>query len=151
MSPLTRQATPHDATAHRYAGGDGAGGTHWSLLVYTSIDRRVRHYDSSNNSNEGPARALADRLGAMLALSPGDDPRTASLTFESVECAQQENGSDCGIYTIMHCEAAALALSTGQDLAGCGLGAIDAASALDCRIRLRGMADAAAQESAQGR
>jgi sentrin-specific protease 8 len=66
------------------------GGTHWSLLVVSSLDGVAFHYDSLGDENERPAILACEKLGKLLG---------KKLRFVSMRDApQQENGSDCGVF-----------------------------------------------------
>ncbi|SPN96622.1 related to sentrin-specific protease SENP8 (SUMO-specific protease) [Cephalotrichum gorgonifer] len=66
------------------------GGSHWSLLLVSKIDRVAFHYDSLGGSNREEARACTRALEGVL--------RT-QLRFHHLEdTPQQENGSDCGVF-----------------------------------------------------
>ncbi|KAI0508413.1 cysteine proteinase [Xylaria bambusicola] len=66
------------------------GGTHWSLLLVSIIDGVAFHYDSCDGSNNNEAWEATCRLSRVL----GRPIRFHRL----LECPQQENGSDCGVY-----------------------------------------------------
>lgn len=72
-----------------------SGGMHWSLLVYSKLEKVMCHYDSSDSANMLQAKQLAKKLSKYLL--PGE-----MTYFEDVECLQQDNAYDCGIFVICH-------------------------------------------------
>lgn len=81
-------------------GGRTDGGSHWSLLVCWSHERgadlRFRYYDSSSNAVVGKSLFQAETLAIRLAGQP------VQVTLG--DCAQQENGFDCGVYVLLFSE-----------------------------------------------
>jgi Ulp1 family protease len=84
------------------------GGTHWSLLVFDRhlpTSRRFIHLDSSVGS--GNLAVARDTAAALLTLLP-DSLETSEASHICIvnehACAQQCNGSDCGIYVLAFCE-----------------------------------------------
>ncbi|CCC07858.1 hypothetical protein SMACR_01423 [Sordaria macrospora] len=66
------------------------GGSHWSLLVVSVIDRVAFHYDSLGGANFYEAQKCTERLGRVLG---------QPLRFHQMEDSpQQGNSSDCGVY-----------------------------------------------------
>ncbi|KAK3335812.1 hypothetical protein B0T19DRAFT_436634 [Cercophora scortea] len=66
------------------------GGSHWSLLLVSVIDRVAFHYDSLGGANFYEAQKCADRLSKVLGVV---------LRFHQLEdCPQQENSNDCGVF-----------------------------------------------------
>ncbi|KAF5538944.1 sentrin-specific protease SENP8 (SUMO-specific protease) [Fusarium mexicanum] len=69
------------------------GGSHWSLLLVSTLDGVAFHYDSLGGANYSEAnvatRKLANILGRPLRFINLDD------------CPQQENGSDCGVFVCL--------------------------------------------------
>lgn len=66
------------------------GGSHWSLLLVSVIDRVAFHYDSLGGSNFHEAQKCTDRLSKVIG---------KPLRFYQIEdCPQQENSSDCGVF-----------------------------------------------------
>lgn len=69
---------------------EAEGGSHWSLLLVSKIDRVAFHYDSLGGSNRDEARAAARALERVL--------RTPLRFHHLEDTPQQENGSDCGVF-----------------------------------------------------
>ncbi|CAG9788717.1 unnamed protein product [Diatraea saccharalis] len=76
---------------------DTAGGSHWSLLVYSRPESCFYHLDSSSGSNHNVAWEFASHLISYFS-------KTASINFVNKECLQQSNGYDCGIHVICNTE-----------------------------------------------
>ncbi|OCL11587.1 Ulp1 protease family protein [Glonium stellatum] len=69
------------------------GGSHWSLLVVSTIDGVAFHYDSLKPANDAEARTVAKKMGELL---------KCPLKFVDMDDApQQENGSDCGVFVCL--------------------------------------------------
>ncbi|ORY11219.1 Ulp1 protease family protein [Clohesyomyces aquaticus] len=69
------------------------GGSHWSLLLVSSLDGVAFHYDSLEPSNDQEARNTTTKLEILL----GKKLRFIHMS----DSPQQENGSDCGIFVCM--------------------------------------------------
>ncbi|KAL5628145.1 hypothetical protein BROUX41_002893 [Berkeleyomyces rouxiae] len=70
--------------------GVAEGGSHWSLLVVSLLDRVAFHYDSLGRSNYYEAKNATQIFGRLLRIP---------LTFLHLDdTPQQENGSDCGVF-----------------------------------------------------
>ena len=83
---------------------DKAGGYHWSLLVYKVKDDVWLHYDSMEDLNLCEAKTIVNRMQDYL--KPGSTPK-----LEIVYSTQQRNGYDCGAYTMINAQIAALTLT----------------------------------------
>lgn len=67
------------------------GGSHWSLLLVSAIDRVAFHYDSLGGANYQEGRLATQKMSRVL----GGEP----LRFINLDdTPQQENGSDCGVF-----------------------------------------------------
>ncbi|KAL0235132.1 hypothetical protein GEMRC1_001714 [Eukaryota sp. GEM-RC1] len=74
------------------------GGTHWSALFYYAPSQTFYHIDSLATHNSDEAYDVATRLSIILGLK--------SPEIEEVECTQQLNGNDCGVFCIAFLERA---------------------------------------------
>ncbi|CAK9826586.1 Sentrin-specific protease 8 [Anthophora retusa] len=74
---------------------DAAGGSHWSLLVYSKQDRRCYHFDSSNGGNDGIASEFAKKI--MSYILNENEPNNKLI---KLDCPQQDNCYDCGVYVL---------------------------------------------------
>ncbi|KAJ0174644.1 hypothetical protein K1T71_009752 [Dendrolimus kikuchii] len=91
---------------------DIAGGSHWSLLVYSKPERCFYHLDSSNVTNHDVAWEFASHLIPYLA-------REDTINFVDKECMQQSNGYDCGIYVICNAEKLAECANSRGQIGAC--------------------------------
>ena len=66
------------------------GGSHWSLLLVSLVDRVAFHYDSLNSSNRQDAEAATRKIHQLT----GKEVKFVDLT----DSPQQENSSDCGVF-----------------------------------------------------
>lgn len=71
-----------------------AGGSHWSLCVYSKPDNTFFHFDSYSGSNNSSCSKLVKILKECLGCK--------SAVIKNVECLQQNNSYDCGIYVLCH-------------------------------------------------
>lgn len=72
---------------------DAAGGTHWSLLVYSRVERTCFHFDSSRGFNTSVALEFSRNI--MTYLLNEEERR-----FVEADCPQQDNGYDCGLFVL---------------------------------------------------
>lgn len=87
---------------------DQVGGSHWSLLVYSKPDSTFYHFDSSGSSNYWVCSKLAKIIKSCLKLS--------SDKIKQVECLQQNNCYDCGIYVLCHADSVWKAIMKSKTL-----------------------------------
>ncbi|XP_026725971.1 sentrin-specific protease 8 isoform X1 [Trichoplusia ni] len=76
---------------------DVAGGSHWSLLVYSKPEVSFFHFDSSYVTNHNAAWDFASHLIPYLT-------SIGSINYVDKECMQQGNGYDCGVHVICNAE-----------------------------------------------
>lgn len=76
----------------------GQGGTHWSLLCIDLYNKTALHYDSMLHSgNSRIAQKLYNNLINFIQVD-------MNSKVVGIECKQQNNGYDCGIYTCVYAE-----------------------------------------------
>ncbi|KAM3965753.1 sentrin-specific protease 8-like [Aphomia sociella] len=92
---------------------DRAGGSHWSLLVYSKPESCFFHFDSSSGSNHNVAWEFASHL--MTYFSNG------SVNFVDKECLQQSNGYDCGVHVICNTEKLAEYAQNNGQISSCDM------------------------------
>ncbi|PIO56303.1 Ulp1 protease family, catalytic domain protein [Teladorsagia circumcincta] len=68
------------------------GGNHWSLLVFDRGSARFEYYDSMRPAKDAIARQLVNTIKPVLG--------APEVSFVIVECPQQRNSFDCGMYVI---------------------------------------------------
>ncbi|KAK5983419.1 CS domain-containing protein [Trichostrongylus colubriformis] len=68
------------------------GGNHWSLLVFDRGNARFEYYDSMRPAKEAVARQLVNTIKPAL--------DATEVSFVIVDCPQQRNSFDCGMYVI---------------------------------------------------
>lgn len=73
--------------------GLAEGGSHWSLLLVSSLDGVAFHYDSLGHANYDEANLATRRMEKVL---------QKPLDFVNLrDSPQQENGSDCGVFVCL--------------------------------------------------
>ncbi|KAH9518937.1 SUMO1 sentrin specific peptidase 8 [Bulinus truncatus] len=70
------------------------GGSHWSLMVYVRSKQEFQHYDALRGSNQSVAKKFVDKLQPFVQAPRG------KLKFIDMDCPQQRNSFDCGVYVI---------------------------------------------------
>lgn len=75
-----------------------AGGSHWSLLIINKNDNIGYHYDSYYGHNDNVALKTLSCFNRLL--FPINS--SSQLKFEDAHSKQQQNGYDCGVYTLMN-------------------------------------------------
>lgn len=75
---------------------DASGGTHWSLCVYSQPDNAFYHFDSSSHFNHFPCESLVNIMKKCMQIPKAE--------FFQVDCLQQNNSYDCGIYVLCHAD-----------------------------------------------
>ena len=77
-------------------------GSHWSLLAYNVGTSIGIHMDSMRGSNNGPAGDILRKINSTVSQKIRREPRLLSLS-PSV-CPQQQEGYNCGIYSVLFAE-----------------------------------------------
>lgn len=72
---------------------DAAGGTHWSLVVYSKPEETCFHFDSCNGYNGSVAIDFSTNF--MLYMNCKSNKKLVE-----VNCPQQDNAYDCGLYVL---------------------------------------------------
>ncbi|KAK8168386.1 hypothetical protein BKA80DRAFT_59898 [Phyllosticta citrichinensis] len=72
---------------------EAEGGSHWSLLVVSTVDGVAFHYDSLQQSNDREAYIVTNKISSIL--------RQQIRFVPMRDSPQQENGSDCGVYVCL--------------------------------------------------
>lgn len=70
------------------------GGSHWSLLVYSKCDNLFFNFDSASCHNYEVCSQLVKIIKGCLKIK--------GEKIQQVDCLQQNNSYDCGIYLICH-------------------------------------------------
>lgn len=70
-----------------------AGGSHWSLLIYSRIEKICYHFDSSSGINGFSAKTLARKVIKYFL-------DKQERKYIEMDCPQQNNGYDCGLYVL---------------------------------------------------
>ncbi|XP_055378341.1 sentrin-specific protease 8 [Condylostylus longicornis] len=69
-----------------------AGGSHWSLLVFSRPEKIFLHFDSSGNSNYSHCQIFVKKLKDAL--------NCKNALCKPMKCLQQTNAYDCGIHVL---------------------------------------------------
>lgn len=75
---------------------DQAGGSHWSLLVFSRPEKSFYHFDSMNSSNERQCEQFIRKIKGYLNIS--------TVLLRPAHCLEQSNGYDCGIHVLCNAE-----------------------------------------------
>lgn len=86
---------------------DAAGGTHWSLLVFSKKEETSFHLDSCRGVNRKSASQFANKIMHYFFGSKNKN------FVEIPHCPQQDNGYDCGLFTL--CFADVVLRQIGKD------------------------------------
>lgn len=70
-----------------------AGGSHWSLLIYSHIEKKCYHFDSSSGINSFSAKKLARKVTKYFL-------EKQERKYIEMGCPQQNNSYDCGLYVL---------------------------------------------------
>lgn len=72
---------------------ESAGGSHWSLLVYSKPEKTCFHFDSSKGLNSDVAKDFAKSITDYFCPD-------GLWSYLEIDTPQQENGYDCGLYVL---------------------------------------------------
>lgn len=92
---------------------DEVGGSHWSLLVYSRDENICAHYDSSGSFNQSIATSFAQKIMKYLGKK--------SFNFKEIQCPQQNNSYDCGIFVVANAEIILRHLELNSEVLKCNL------------------------------
>ena len=84
-----------------------AGGSHWSLLVFSMVTKTFHHLDSSEGFNDAEAKKFSSKLSQYFKVTP-------KLIRTNV--TQQSNGWACGDHCLYNLDQAASLCVGGQDI-----------------------------------
>lgn len=85
-----------------------AGGSHWSLCVFSKVENTFYHLDSSSGINHSPCSSIVKTLKACLGC------KTAEI--KEVDCLQQTNTYDCGIFLLCHADLVCQTIEKSNEL-----------------------------------
>ena len=86
-----------------------AGGSHWSLLVFSVASKTFHHLDSSQGLNDSEAKMFSTKLSNYFKVTP--KLMTTTVT-------QQSNGYACGDHCLLNIDLVASRCVGGEDI-GC--------------------------------
>ncbi|KAK6626442.1 hypothetical protein RUM44_008915 [Polyplax serrata] len=92
---------------------DKAGGSHWSLLVYSQPEETFYHFDSLKGTNYKQAAKLCGKL--LKYLNPN-----GTGDFIENDSLQQNNSYDCGVFVLCHVDLLANYSLQNNRISGCG-------------------------------
>lgn len=109
----------HKSSYMSYTPGQYAGGTHWSLLVIDIIitatpkndeakpEVQFYSFDSHRGCNISAANAVASKMYSLFQQHYSSLEKDGVTTVNVIDCEalQQNNGYDCGLYTLGFAEA----------------------------------------------
>lgn len=73
-----------------------AGGSHWSLLVFSRPELAFFHFDSIPGHNRSTTKKIVNLLKLGL--------NCATAAYQDQDCTQQNNHYDCGIHLLVNAE-----------------------------------------------
>lgn len=112
LSPLGADRKPfiffplNDNDSHQ------AGGSHWSLLVFSRNERVFYHFDSSGNSNLLHCQQFVRKIKDSL--------RCSNAICKAIRCLQQTNSYDCGVHVICMADHISDYINRFDCIDGCG-------------------------------
>ena len=91
-----------------------AGGSHWSLLVFSKQDAIWYHFNSQRKSNNKDANQLVTRLNTYLNCD------TRNSLVDAI-CTQQDNSYDCGAFMMLYAQMTAQRAIKNLPLGSCNV------------------------------
>lgn len=88
-----------------------AGGSHWSLLVYRKMTDTFEHFDSSSGSANYKVAVQVARV--VHPIFNQQNKKKTKVT--NINCPQQQNGYDCGVFLIVFSECVAQNFINGRN------------------------------------
>ncbi|KAL3273836.1 hypothetical protein HHI36_015263 [Cryptolaemus montrouzieri] len=76
---------------------EAAGGTHWSLLVFSKLDSKIYHFDSCPGLNRNQAVEFGHKLFTYFG-------KHFQNGVVEANCLQQNNNYDCGVHVLCNAE-----------------------------------------------
>ena len=102
---------------------DKPNGTHWSLLVFSKNLNTWYHYDSLKGTNVKHARAIMNRVNFHM--GECEERVLPRPNFIEAKCSQQNNGYDCGVFTMLFTQYIAKRANDGKSLETCEVKTIE--------------------------
>lgn len=87
-----------------------AGGSHWSLGVFSRADNTFYHFDSSSGMNH------SDFLNLVKIFKTCFETQKASVV--EAPCLQQEDAYNCGIFVLCHTDSVCKTIAQNKPLSG---------------------------------
>ncbi|KAJ8669082.1 hypothetical protein QAD02_000341 [Eretmocerus hayati] len=91
---------------------ESAGGSHWTLMVFSKPERTCFYFDSSSSSNTAAEADFSKGIMSYL-LENGNGQ------FVEVKCPQQKNGYDCGLFVLCFTDVIAEHILEASQIEGC--------------------------------
>lgn len=79
------------------------GGDHWSLAVICMSRGEISHYDSLNRNGTIYLNALKQWIYDVFNDKHHKIPHSSWQLLQCKDCPQQNNGCDCGVFTLLCC------------------------------------------------
>ncbi|XP_034934540.1 sentrin-specific protease 8-like [Chelonus insularis] len=99
---------------------DDAGGTHWSLLVYSNPEDKFFYLDSMKSDyNRSMAKSFANGINEYLITNNLKNTQSTSMSFKDIQCPQQTNGYDCGVFVLTYAEIILQHVKSNLKVEGC--------------------------------
>lgn len=87
-------------------------GSHWSFMAYHVPSSTGIHLDSMRGNNNDVAREILGKLNQTVSIKLRKEPKFVSLPTSI--CPQQQDGCNCGVFTLLFADCLARAILTGN-------------------------------------